>query len=128
MMSLVVKAQDWTAAETALGATAHPSNDASPCRTIRRGKQRPWISTKSLFMSASLAAFGRRGAISKIEVRWSGGKCRSHQGLQCRAGQVCAGSLQLLKQMAPPRDPLIRANVGHWHIASFRRRAALRSL
>jgi hypothetical protein len=59
----VVKAQDWTAAETALGVTAHPSNDASPCRTIRRGKHRPWISTKSLFMSASLAAFGRRAQL-----------------------------------------------------------------
>src|SRR5262249_55937868 len=65
MISLVVRAQDWTAAERALGAKAHPSNDASPCRTIRRGKHRPRISTKSLFMSAPFgcsvaAAYGAK--------------------------------------------------------------------
>ena len=53
-MSRSVSLQDLAVAAKALGVTAQPSSDAMPCRTIRRGKDRPRIETKSPFIEISI--------------------------------------------------------------------------
>src|SRR5262245_48417478 len=55
-MSRSVNRQDFAAAAKAPGAKAPPSSDAMPCRTIRRGKERPRMDMKSFMETSYISA------------------------------------------------------------------------